>query len=117
MKKSIWILGLLLIAFTPVSFADMEFNDHSWGDKLGRGVLNMISSPIEIARTVNVQSKAEGPAYGWTVGIVQGLGRTLLRFGAGAIDTVTFPFDFPDEDKAPLLEPTYPWQKWDIEYL
>lgn len=104
-----FFLGLLSV---PAARAD---ND--WGDKLGRGVLNIVASPVDLARTIHIQSNAKGPAYGWTVGIVEGLGRTLVRIGAGAIEVVTFPFDFPDEDKEPLLEPEYPWQKWDGEYL
>ena len=38
------------------------------------------------------------------------------RLGAGVIDLFTFPFDFPDENKAPLLEPEYVWQKPGVKY-
>ena len=106
--------GMCLFAST--GHAD-ELTGSTWSDKLGRGVLNMVGSPVELARTIHIQSNAKGPAYGWTMGIVEGLGRTLVRFGAGAIETVTFPFDFPKEDKSPLLPPDYPWQKWDVQYL
>ncbi len=119
MKKNIliqlFVVAAMILFFSSTAHADGLGYD--WDDKLGRGVLNMVSSPVELARTVNIQSRAKGPGYGWTMGIVEGLGRTLLRFGAGAIETVTFPFDFPKEDKSPLLSPDYPWQKWDVEYL
>ncbi len=95
----------------------LKAGGYDWTDKLGRGVLNMVSSPVEVARTISIQSRVKGGGYGWTVGLVEGLGRGFVRLGAGAIDTLTFPFDFPTEDKSPLLSPTYPWQKWDVEYL
>lgn len=103
------ILGVF--AFAPAARAD----DAS--EKLGRGLLNIVGSPVELARTINIQSRVKGPGYGWTMGIVEGIGRTFLRFGSGVIETVTFPFDFPKDDKEPLLSPDYPWQKWDVEYL
>lgn len=102
----------------PASADPVRVNtDYQWGDKLGRGILNMVGSPVELARTIHIQSRVKGPGYGWTMGAVEGLGRAVVRLGAGAIETVTCPFDFPKEDKSPLLEPEYPWQKWDDEYL
>jgi len=77
----------------------------------------MVGSPVELARTIHIQSNVKGPAYGWTMGIVDGIGRALVRFGAGAIDTLTCPFNFPNADKAPLLMPVYPWDKWDVQAL
>jgi len=105
------LMGGLLLAFAASARADMA--EYTWSDKLGRGVLNMVGSPVELARTIHIESAGKGPAYGWTMGIVEGMGKTLVRFGAGAIDTLTCPFNFPSEDKAPLLKPVYPWDDWD----
>ena len=88
-----------------------------WMKKLGRGALNMVSSPIDIPRTIHIQSNAKGGGYGWTVGLVEGAGQSLVRFFTGAIDVVTCPFDFPDSDKGPLMQPVYPWQDWDSKTL
>ena len=116
-KAGFWILMMAsMFMFSSAAHAD-AISTNDWSDKLGRGVLNMVGAPVELARTIHIQSNVKGPAYGWTMGIVEGLGRTFVRFGAGAIETVTFPFDFPKEGKAPLLQPDYPWQKWDVEYL
>ena len=114
--KAGFILALIV---SPLAHADTAdpLTEHTAADKLGRGALNVISSPIEVARTIDIQSKVKGPAYGWTAGLVEGLGRMVVRLGTGLIEVVTFPFDFPDENKAPLLEPEYPWQKWDVQYL
>ncbi len=116
-KISFLIFGVIcLLSFASAAQAD-DKSGYVWSDKLGRGVLNMVGSPVELARTIHIQSNVKGPAYGWTMGIVEGVGRALIRFGAGAIDTLTCPFDFPKEDKSPLLVPDYPWQKWDVQYL
>ena len=113
-----FLMGLCLFSAVPVLRADIDLpGTYTWSDKLGRGVLNIVGSPVELARTINIQSRVKGPAYGWTVGIAEGLGRMIERLGAGLVDTLTFPFDFPKEDKSPLLIPDYPWQKWDAQYL
>ncbi|HTL48395.1 MAG TPA: exosortase system-associated protein, TIGR04073 family [Verrucomicrobiae bacterium] len=111
--KNVWRMTalMLLLSATP-AFADLTVGEYKWSDKLNRGLLNIISSPVEIARTVNVTSNKEGKAYGWTVGLLGGFGRTILRLGAGIIDTVTCPFDFPKDDKGPLIKPEYAWQEW-----
>ena len=116
-KASYWIFMMALMFVCASAAYGDEIGSNSMSDKLGRGVLNMVGSPVELARTIHIQSNAKGPGYGWTMGIVEGLGRTLVRFGAGAIETLTFPFDFPKDDKSPLLTPDYPWQKWDVQYL
>ena len=116
-KITFWIFMMILMcACASAAYAD-GLTGSDWSDKLGRGILNMVGSPVELARTIHIQSNVKGPAYGWTMGLVEGIGRALIRFGAGAIETVTFPFDFPKEDKSPLLTPDYPWQKWDVQYL
>lgn len=111
---------IFMAVFAGACFFNFSSTAHAevtWNEKLGRGLLNIVASPIEIARTINVQSNARGPAYGWTMGLVEGIGRTFVRFGAGAIDAVTFPFEFPKDDREALLAPDYPWQKWDVQYL
>lgn len=117
-RKTIWkmtgfwtALAFLFIGVqSPASAA--ELGEYKWSDKLSRGALNIVSSPVEIARTIHVSSESKGYGYGWTVGLVRGVGKTFVRFGAGVIDLVTFPFDFPDENKAPLVKPEYAWQNW-----
>ncbi len=104
------VAGLWITAQMPLHAA--ELGGYEWDDKLGRGVLNVVSSPVEVARTIHVDSEVHGKGYGWTAGLVKGLGRTFVRLGAGVVDLVTFPFDFPDDNKAPLIEPEYAWQNW-----
>lgn len=112
------IAAVVMFAAPRPSMADTGKEDEiCWMKKLGRGALNMISSPIDIPRTIHIQTNAKGGGYGWTVGLVEGAGQTLVRFFTGAIDVVTCPFDFPDPEKGPLVQPVYPWENWDAESL
>ncbi len=106
--------GFVLIA-SPVS-ADL-LEEYRWHDKLSRGVVNAVSSPIEIARGIDLTSRSQGVAKGWTIGLVKGFAGTGLRLGAGVLETLTFPFNWPDEFKDPLIEPKFVWEDWHGEYL
>lgn len=106
---SILLFILCLTSSAAAAFADAEYR---WNDKLGRGVVNFFTSPLEIPRNINNVSDEKGPALGWTVGLIAGFAQGIVRAGVGIIETVTFPFDFPDEDKAPLMKPAYAWQGW-----
>ncbi len=123
MKKRFYLLQFLFLfvistnLFAATNFFD-QFNQphYTWGDKLKRGALNIVTSPVEIARQISVTSKEQSLLTGWTLGLVGGLGQGILRFGAGVIDLVTFPFDFPDSKKAPLINPEYVWEKPGVKY-
>lgn len=111
----------VVVQFSPVS-AGAETVSHptdktySWQDKLKRGALNIITSPIEIARDIHVTTEEKNLLAGWTIGLVKGVGDGIVRLGAGVLDLLTFPFNFPDNQKAPLIEPEYVWQKPGLDY-
>ena len=77
-----------------------------------RGVVNIATSPVEIFRNIYNESQYENIGYGMTVGLGKGIVQTVMRIGAGAVEIVTFPFNFPDEYKDPIVEPEYVWEEW-----
>jgi putative exosortase-associated protein (TIGR04073 family) len=89
-----------------------EYKETSAAGKLTRGVTNVVTSPVEIVRNVYVESQYENVAYGMTIGLGKGVFKTILRLGAGVVETLTFPFNFPDEFKDPIIEPEYVWEEW-----
>ncbi|HTL47068.1 MAG TPA: exosortase system-associated protein, TIGR04073 family [Verrucomicrobiae bacterium] len=97
--------------------APVEKTGYKWYDKLGRGALNVVSSPVEIIRSIQVDSQENSLAYGWTVGLIRGFGQGVVRIGVGLLDVVTFPFDFPVKGKAPLVYPEYVWEKPGVKYI
>ncbi len=118
------LFSALLLEFPCRAFAEnystktpvVSSKTYSWQDKIKRGGMNIISSPVEIARQIQITSEEKNLAQGWTVGLLEGLGQGFLRFGAGVVDVVTCPFDFPKEQKAPLIEPEYVWEKPGVKY-
>lgn len=115
MKKQIFFLFFLFYFAVP-AFAHPSAKSYSWGDKLIRGALNIVSSPVEVARQIQITSEKDSLLEGWTLGLIKGIGSGVIRMGAGVIDLFTFPFNFPDDDKAPLIEPEYVWQKPGVKY-
>ncbi|MBI4115432.1 MAG: exosortase system-associated protein, TIGR04073 family [Candidatus Omnitrophica bacterium] len=121
MKKRLIPMGFLFLfilqGFSGLAWGQTEVKSYSWVDKLKRGGLNIISSPVEIARNIHNTTEEKNLLVGWTIGLAKGIGEGLVRFGAGVIDVVTCPFDFPVDRKAPMLEPEYVWQQPGPKYV
>ena len=122
-KRTLGLVILILILFEvglPPAWGEAQA-DHSkaytWSDKLKRGAINIVTSPVEVARDIHNTTQEKNLLLGWTIGLVTGLGNGLVRFGAGAIDLLTFPFNFPESRKAPLIEPEFVWEKPGPKYI
>ncbi len=60
------------------------------GGMIGRGLLNVVTCPVDlIVNTVN-ETKAGPPFIGTLTGLAKGTGCGILRLGSGALDVVTF---------------------------
>ena len=75
--------------------------------KLGRGLKNIITSPLEIQKNmVREGMKADpdffAPIYGVFYGFMKGTGLMVGRVVSGAVDVLTFPINFP-KNWRPLL--------------
>jgi putative exosortase-associated protein (TIGR04073 family) len=99
MKKAKVLVALVICAFllVPMSYArdtwEMAQSDsykEKTGGMLGRGIVNVATSPVDIfVQTVN-RSK-EGPALiGTMTGMAGGLGCTALRASSGIVDVALF---------------------------
>lgn len=99
MKQVKILLALVICAFLliPVSFAkdawEMAQSDvykEKTGGMLGRGLVNVATSPVDIVvQTVN-RTKTETPFIGTLTGMAGGLGCTALRAGSGIVDVALF---------------------------
>lgn len=122
MKKLLTRVSLFLLAFmisSSVLFAQTAapVKSYTWQDKLKRGAVNIVTSPVEVARDIHNTTEEKNLLVGWTLGLVKGLGEGVLRFGAGVVDLFTFPFNFPEGQKAPLIDPEYVWKKPGPKYI
>lgn len=115
-KNGAFLLVLTLVVPAMAAAGTEPQPRYGWEDKLKRGSLNILTSPVEIARQIQLTTEEDHMLKGWTLGLVTGFGYGFMRFGAGVIDLFTFPFNFPDEDKGPLIEPEYVWEKPGVKY-
>jgi putative exosortase-associated protein (TIGR04073 family) len=60
------------------------------GGMIGRGALNILTSPIDVISSVVNETKAGPPFVGTMTGLGKGFGCGVLRIGSGAVDLVTF---------------------------
>lgn len=114
---SLMSVFLLLLFAGARDARAQEETQYTWGQKLKRGAINIVTSPVEIAREIHNTTERNNLLVGWTVGLVSGLGQGILRFGAGAIDLLTCPFNFPTADKGPFVFPEYVWEKPGPQYV
>jgi putative exosortase-associated protein (TIGR04073 family) len=79
-------------------------------EKAARGLANTgLGVVVELPKTVYYDTLEDGPLYGLTVGVLEGLSWGIARTLVGIYEVVTFPFPAP-EGYRPILTPAYPYQ-------
>lgn len=111
MKK---ILSLLLL--TTLIFSSLAKADQGPAQKLYRGVVNIITAPIEVpkqARAYWIAGAAKTPhILVWIFsGAVWGVVEGVKRVGSGLWDVVSFPVNKP-EGFEPLFKPDFVFDQW-----
>ena len=74
--------------------------------KLGRGVLNFFTGPLEIPKRMAMVWRDTDPVTGIVVGGIEGFGWFIARSMTGAYDVLTFPIPVP-ANYAPLMDPEF----------
>ena len=99
MKRIGWVVvgGMLFVAQPAWAArtriheaADSQQYGTKAGGMLGRGVLNIVTSFVDILVNIVNETKAGPPLVGTLTGIAKGTGCGVLRLGSGAVDLVTF---------------------------
>lgn len=80
-------------------------------EKLNRGIINIVTAPIEIAKQVDLSWKKSADetkpvSVGIFSGLLKGLVNTVGRAGSGLWDVVTFPFT-TSKNHEPLMKPEF----------
>lgn len=75
--------------------------------KLGRGLANCLTFPIEIPNQISKTNNCEGPAAAATVGLVKGVVMAAFRAVVGVYEVATFPLPIPECYKPILTDPEY----------
>ena len=76
--------------------------------KAGRGLAAMTCGFLEVPGNIVKLHRERGPAWGFTLGFVQGLGMVVVRELVGVYEFVSAPFPLP-ENYAPIIQPEFPW--------
>ena len=102
MKRTAWcVVGVLVLVAGPVQpawatrtkahlAAESPQYGRKFGGMIGRGALNVVTSPVDVIVNVVNDTKAGPPVVGTLSGLGKGLGCGVLRLGSGAVDLVTF---------------------------
>lgn len=101
-KDLIWWVLVMMVCGSVQAFAApaaQEEPPRSYArgatKKLGRGVANVITSPLELIRMPTLVARQDGGLAGLTVGVARGAWAGAERALAGAVEIVTFPVPFP----------------------
>jgi putative exosortase-associated protein (TIGR04073 family) len=112
--RSLWIIaaGLMLVAMPVCAqrFGDEYREQSAFGKmqhKLGRGLANIVTGPIEIPKNISREWRKSDPVTGFIIGGVKGVGWAASRIAVGVYDTVTFPVPVP-ANYEPLMQPETP---------
>ncbi|MBI2882612.1 MAG: exosortase system-associated protein, TIGR04073 family [Candidatus Methylomirabilis oxyfera] len=73
---------------------------------LGNAGLGVVA---EVPKTVYYDTLEDGPVYGLTVGVLEGLSWGIARTLTGVYEVVTFPFPIPEQYR-PIYRPQYPFE-------
>ncbi len=114
MTKKFILLSLLGLFFCPTFSLAAEDAFH----KLQRGIVNVVSAPIEIpkqTKTYWIAGSEKTPhIIVWVVsGVMKGLVMTTTRFGSGLWDVISFPLDVPS-GYASFVQPDYVSDNWPV---
>lgn len=100
------LISSFMIAGSVQASTAKDYSETSFAPftKFGRGVINVILSPLEVYYQVRKMEKANNEWISWIGGIPKGLLFFPLRLVVGAYDIVTFPIPFP-KHYAPVVQP------------
>jgi putative exosortase-associated protein (TIGR04073 family) len=104
------VIGMTSPALANISGSSDETRDHSYLNgmvtKLGRGIANVATCPLELVRTPTLVGRQQGYVAALTVGISQGVWRTAQRGAVGLFEVATFFVEIPDNFE-PIMKPEF----------
>ncbi|MCX5678475.1 MAG: exosortase system-associated protein, TIGR04073 family [Candidatus Omnitrophica bacterium] len=80
--------------------------------KLGRGLANCLTFPIEIPNRISDVNNSDGPMAAVTYGLVKGTVMSLFRAMIGAYEVLTFPIPFPGGYRPIIKDPEFILEDW-----
>ena len=103
MKRMV-VIGLAFIL--SVSLLTPAYCDDA-GKKLGRGICNAVTFPLEIVEQIKRVNNTDGPMASATYGVLKGVGMAGIRALVGVYEIATFPIPLPKGYKPILTDPEF----------
>ena len=103
---------VLLFGLPSLSRADIHdppSNDYGPTRKLGRGISNLVFGVAELPVSIATVNTREGNSAAAGYGVVRGVGRSVMRIGAGIFEIATFPVPVVRGTYYPVLESDTHW--------
>ncbi len=111
--KRLWmalLVSVVLVSGPVVAAFAEEVISPAAAQKAVRGLANTgLGVVVELPKTVYYDTLEDGPLYGLTVGVLEGLSWGIARTLVGVYEIVTFPFPIP-EGYRPIYKPGYPYE-------
>ena len=112
--RRLMMVGLALVTLISghmaAAFAEEGAEPAAVSQKAVRGLTNAgLGLVAEVPKTIYYDTLEDGPLYGLTVGILEGLSWGVARTLVGVYEVVTFPFPIPEEYR-PIYQPHYPFE-------
>lgn len=104
MKK---ILSLIVIISLVFSLTSRSVYADSALKKLGRGLCNIGTCPLEVLKRIADANEESGFIAGFTWGLLDGVWRTFVRGGVGVYEVVTFPIPLPEYYEPIITDPEF----------
>jgi putative exosortase-associated protein (TIGR04073 family) len=96
------------VVFAVLLVPAVAVAEYTAAHKFGRGMAGMTCGFLEIPGNIVQVSRERSPAWGFTLGFAQGLGKLIPRILVGVYETISAPFEVPDGFE-PIIMPEYPW--------
>ena len=101
------VLSLIVSSAAPAFCDETATKLDGPATKLGRGICNMVTFPLEIPEQISRVNNSDGPFAACTVGVLKGLGWALSRACVGVYEAATFMLPFPKDYQPLLKDPEY----------
>ena len=101
------ILSFIVSLAVPAFCDDTNTKIDGPATKLGRGVCNILTFPLEIPEQISRVNNSDGPFAASTVGVLKGLGWAVGRACVGLYEAATFMLPGTKNYEPVLKDPEY----------
>ncbi|MGH7429421.1 MAG: exosortase system-associated protein, TIGR04073 family [Candidatus Methylomirabilaceae bacterium] len=104
------VLSVALVSGLATAALAEELVPPAAAEKGVRGLANTgLGVVVELPKGVYYGTLEDGPLYGLTVGVLEGVSWGIARTLVGIYEVLTFPFPIP-EGHRPIYTPNYPYE-------